>query len=218
MSCCLDSNILTALEGYEVCINCGSTSPYFLVSSFENNEIKITKQHYERKNYFKRKLRLLQGLTSPITEEYETIVHILNFDPLITKIKQNIKKIKKKHIIKYFIQIEIHHLIRQLLKLLNYAKYYKFTYNIINYIFNIRCFDIKNNEFEKLVLEWFNFELKFKLNFKNKRNIINYNITLYHILKKNNIANYDLLFLPINKNRINALIKSRELIISYNNI
>lgn len=212
-SCCKEP-YMQYDSGISTCINCG-------LVDCSDREISIpvqleyemsTKQCYLRKSYFKEKLRLLACINFSMSPNYKPLLHKLNNLKAINRIKNHIRGKIKKDIIQFFIDINLVDVLRNILKKIHAVKFYKHIYNIIFDIFDIKVFNINERLIDSLTYEWIIFETNFRRLFPSKHNMINYNVILYNLFRRNKIRNYKMLVLPLNKKNIQKIIQSNLLI------
>jgi len=87
--------------------------------------------------------------------------------------------------------------LKQLMKDKGYNKYYKYIFNTYRDIKGTHLIEIDPSLFEHLMKEFHQFDLWYKKKCR-RRNLINYNVLLYHMLKRHGVRNYDSILLPQN--------------------
>jgi hypothetical protein len=184
--CCNNKNE-SIIDGFYTCTNCGTINPCSLlvVDKYDDHMHTVIYIPYKRVIYFKQKLQLLTG-----TCIYTPNAKLLY---LINGIKSSKKKLSLSKI-------------RLLLKKNNLNKYYKYIYSIYNDIYGEPLIKISCHIVSQMLYQFLTIERFFKKNI-DRKNMLSYNIILFHLLKQHNIKNYDKMLLPYNATKIKKIFK-----------
>lgn len=168
------------VNGLSTCLDCGLVNTEDQEFTRERTLIRYPKFYaYKRSTYFNQKLNLITGRKCYQRDpQYWT-----NFIDKLKLEKDNIKTIFD---------------IKRYMKQNHYNRLYKYIYNAWFEIKGYRIIDLDYDQRESLNVQFLEFERWFKSQYI-KRNLLNYNIILHELLKRNNIENYNQVCMPINK-------------------
>jgi hypothetical protein len=198
---CCDKQYLIWHAGTEICENCGQGcfKKQQIVYTYNDGIRTSGPQLYKRISYFKHKIELLNAYQYPFDGcSLSNALEELGRHPLIIEAKKAFQGKTEKEIIGMMIEVRFMYGLRQVLKLIGKSKLYKFMFLIINRLFHITCFEISREMVITLARQWSDFEYRFKIGKKGRKNSYSYNVFLQHILKKNGIPYFELITLPIN--------------------
>jgi hypothetical protein len=177
------------VKGTPICTNCGicdNDRRVFQIDKYAGtfNFSMSRKIPYNRKRYFKTRLNLLMGyIQSPKTPAYKHMIKQLKICLAFNSIRQ----------------------LRTSMKVQGFNKFYPFIYNIWYEVKGTRVLNISVAQYHDLRKQFDDFNRWFRHN-KKDRNIVNYSVFLYAVLKHNNIEGYENLFLPTkNKHSFNIV-------------
>ena len=182
------SHIYIIIDGYHTCSLCGQVDihRYSFTDSIRQQKKKLS--IYSRKTYFLDKLRLMVGIKQSQDAEYTKII-----DSLKSQSFSSIFELKK------------------IMRKKKYHKYYKYIYNIYYDIRGIRLINLSHSDIDHLLWKFLMLENQFKKYYKNKSNLLSYNIIIYSLIKKYNHPCYKNIILPKNKRK---LLKNIEKLVS----
>jgi hypothetical protein len=168
------------VNGTPTCTNCGICDidkRAFQINKYSgtfNLSWSSRKVPYNRKRYFKTRLNLLMGyIQSPKTPAYKHMISQLKICLAFNSIRQ----------------------LRTSMKVQGFNKFYPFIYNIWYEVKGTRVVNISVAQYHILRKQFDDFNRWFR-HTKKERNIVNYSVFLYAVLKHNNIEGYENLFLP----------------------
>lgn len=99
--------------------------------------------------------------------------------------------------------------LRDLMKKLNFNKFYKFIYNIYFDIKKVRLIQLTYNDIDKISRRFIEIETKFRTEGKHKRkNMLSYNAMIYFILKEMGYKCYSNVLLPQNFKHVEKLFET----------
>lgn len=187
--CCSDKEVIIN-DGQYICVNCGSILDSMLVTDqYDDNMHRIIYVPYKRVIYFKQKIQLLTG--SCLYVPNAKLLYLIN----------GIKNSKKRLSLMK---------IKLLLKKNNLNKYYKYIYSIYYDIYGEQLIRISCHIVSQMLYKFLEIERFFKKNIQRK-NMLSYNIIIWHLLKQYNIKNYDRLLLPHNATKIKKIFKKFDI-------
>lgn len=96
--------------------------------------------------------------------------------------------------------------LKQLMKRKGYNKYYKYLFAVYRDITGTTLISIGFQLYAQLLDEFHRFDLWYKRRY-GKRNLVNYNVLLYSLLKHYGVANYDSILLPQNYRKSSEIIE-----------
>ena len=164
------------IDGTYTCINCGIVSGYVFSDIYAPPKMYHI---YHRINYFREKLRLLTGQKQSTSVKYQNMLN-------------HLKTIKFDSVFE----------LRKLLKLHNYNNFYKYIYNIYFDIKGTRLIKLTNSQTDLMVTKFLPIEREFKKIYKNKSNLLSYNIILYCLLKHYGHSCHQYVVLPKNSTKL----------------
>lgn len=175
---CNHINII--IDGYYTCTLCGTVDIHRYVFV---EPIILEKTHnyqlYQRKSYFREKLKLMVGIKQSTNQKYQTIITEL-----------------KKHSFNSITEL------KKLMRKKGYHQYYKYIYTIYYEIKGIKLIDLTYIDIENLTCKFLKLEDQFKKLYPKKSNLLSYNIIIYVLLKKYDHQCYKNIILPKNKRKI----------------
>jgi len=134
---------------------------------------------YYRIIYFREKMKLLTGHKQSQNPKYNEAVADL-----------------KGCVFKDIVQLKKH------MKTKGHNKFYKYIYSIYKDIKGIQLINLSLSNIKFLEHKFLNLERQFKQLLKERSNFLNYNMTIYILLKQNNYECYKYILLPKNQKKL----------------
>jgi hypothetical protein len=185
---CCDQRDATYVNSASTCINCGSVnySDNLKCYKWKGSNIKWRPyQPYKRLIYMRQKLALVSCL-----KDYPMAPKLLYFIDLYKGRKfRSLYKLKS------------------LMKRHKLNKFYKHIYSIYYRITNKKVIALNYHDINNLTSLFLGLERAFKQQ-NVRKNLYSYNVIIYYLLKKTNVANYMKILLPLNKNKIKRKVEA----------
>jgi hypothetical protein len=175
--CCNKKTVI--IDSYRTCLTCGKATEE-LVYDEEFYKKETYSSLYKRFKYFENKVDLIRGKKTPD-------------DPMCNEIIEQLKTSGFETIFE----------LRTQLKKLKANKLYKYIYNIYHEIKNKRLIQITDQQKARMVKDFLYIEKQFKKKQEGRKNIYNYNLMIYILMKHYNIDGCEHVILPVNKHNIN---------------
>jgi len=175
------------IDGSYVCVQCGDVDRRIIFYEHQPSFYRGPCHVYKRNLYFRDKISALSGHRQESSPKYLQMLEDLKSKPFET-----IRELKN------------------LLKKGNFSCFNKHLYSIYFDLKGKRLINLSSYDIENLENQFFSFERNFKRLYPNNKYILNYNIIIFCLLKKNGFpcANHILL----SKNRNHSMTKFLEII------
>ena len=166
-------------ESAYTCRLCGVVDIHRII--YEKSACRNRKNYhlYHRIMYFREKLKLLTGHKQSQSPKYNDIVKSL-----------------KEYEIKDIYQL------KKILKSNGHSKFYKYIYSIYRDIKGVQLITLSLSDIGFLESKFLILERQFKLFLKERSNFLNYNMTIYILLKQNNYECHKHIILPKNQKKL----------------
>ncbi len=164
------------MDELTVCPKCFIVNEgYTLVCETQYNNYPIRKVFtlYNRRNYFREKLKKYSKLSNNNSDDYKKIINMLK--------KKNIKNI---------------HDLKHKMRKLKLNKYRDFLYTIYHDIKGVKLINLNDTDITNLCNQFHNIERNYNKTSKKGKSMLNYDVVLYYLLKKNNFQCYTNIPLP----------------------
>lgn len=178
-------NLLTIDNYFYVCTECGTMDVSNPLSNDDEYICVSKKTLYKRRNYCIEKLKMMSCHKQSNSPKYMTMI----------------EKLKDYEI------CDIHEL-KKLIKKLKYSVYYKYIYCIYKDLTGEKLIDLTYSDILKLSDNFVRIEGSFKLDQKNRKNMISYDLIIRNIMKEMGYRCYKNVIIPKKNKIIRRIYKS----------
>lgn len=163
-----------------VCFKCGEVSPETIYSEVLDAKHKKNHHLYYRKTYFLNRLHLMNRNVQCSNEIYNQVLDILR-----NKKFETIREL------------------RSVMKRLKLRSYYKYIYSIFYDLKGVKVFQFNADQIDGMVKTFLKMERNFKEKYPGKRNLFNYNLIIYYVLRIHRIdCDHDSIIFPHNERKV----------------
>lgn len=182
ISICKHDYIL--IDGFHTCQNCGELD-INRITFIEKYNWRGYIHIYKRRSYFQERLNLLIGRKQSSSEKYINMLNSLKGRQF--KSIQELKRVVKQN---------------------KFRGMTKYIYNLYFDLTGKRLIQLSERDMKLLTKEFLVFERNFKKEFPGKKNLLSYDMIIYHLLKKIDSKYYKFIMLPrSNREFIENLLK-----------